>query len=89
MVDPGPVVAVPLRLRLVSVDLDGQAVDVQRDASAPLPAVLGAQVPTGEFEGGFPQNLQVCGFGQHRRAAGQRGLECQTGMSRPMLKFVI
>ncbi len=81
MVDPGAIVAVPLRLRLVSVNLDRQAVDVQRDACAPLPAVLGTQVTTGEFKRGFTQDLEICGFGQHRRASRQRGLGGQTGVS--------
>jgi hypothetical protein len=35
MIDPGPIVAVPLRLWLVAMHLDQQAVDIQRDAGAP------------------------------------------------------
>ena len=81
MVDPGPVMAVPLRLGLVAVDLDGQGVHVERDAGMPRAAILGTQVATGEFERGFTQDLEVSGARQHRGAAGQRWLGRQPDLS--------
>mgnify|MGYP006274009039 CR=1 FL=1 len=77
MVDPAPVVAVPLRLRLVPVHLDGQAVHVEGQPPGPLAAALGARRPGAEFERRLAQHRPVGRLGHDGGEARQRGLRGQ------------
>ena len=74
MVDPAPVVAVPLRLRLVPVHLDGQAVHVEGQPPGPLAAALGARRPGAEFERRVAQHRPVGRLGHDGGEPRQRWL---------------
>ena len=50
MVDPGVVVSVPLSLRLMAMDFDRRAVDVECYAGQLLAAPLGPKAAAGQLE---------------------------------------
>ena len=86
MVDSAPVMAVPLRLGLVTVRrtartrgedwiiLDGQAVDIKGQPTVALAAALGARGPGTELEGGLAQHRPVRGRGHDGGEPRQRRL---------------
>ena len=77
MVDARLVISVPLGLRLMAVNLDGDAVDVERHPLQAPPTVFCAQPPRGEFQRALAQSLQVAGLGHDRGEARKRRLRGQ------------
>ena len=59
MVDTGVLVVVPLRFRLVAVDLNRRAVDIERDGLHPFALTLGPNSATGHLQHRLAQNRDV------------------------------
>ena len=76
MIDPAPIVAIPLCLGLVPMHLDGQAVHVESQPPGALAAALGTRGPGAEFEGRRAQHRSVGRLshdGSEARQCGLRG----------------
>ncbi len=74
VVDPGIVMAIPLRLRLVAVDLDGCAVDIECDGRHPFALTLGPDPAPRHLQHRLAQDLDIRRFRQDRGEARQRRL---------------
>ena len=76
--DARVVVSVPFGLRLMTVNLERQAVDVERDPGQAPAVVMRPQPPRGEFEYAIAQGLQITRLSHHCGEARQRRLRSQS-----------